>query len=297
MVRVVQRDDIERSVKDLCVRANNELRPDVLKALKRVSDSRENSAMSKKMLSILLENAEIAKKTQQPICQDTGMVAVFIEMGSDVHVEGGNIAEAVNNGVRDAYEEACFRKSVVADPIMRENTGTNTPAVIHIDPVDGSSVKISVMPKGFGSENKSRTAMLNPTCSFEDIVDFCVETVKIAGPDACPPYILGVGLGGTMEGCALLAKKALLQPVGGSNPKQHIADLEREIEKKVNELKIGVMGLGGPGTVLGVNILEGPTHIAGMPVAVNLSCHALRSASTVIWSELLRSGAKNENRQ
>ncbi len=274
--------DIEKTVEKLCIEANTVLRPDVLEALKESCRKEEEGSLSKKMLGVLLSNARIAKEKGLPLCQDTGIAAVFIDMGRDVVVNEGDIILAVNNGVEKAYKEGYFRKSVVEDPILRNNTGTNTPAVIHVDIVEGDRMSISVMPKGFGSENKSRIKMMNPTCGPDDIVDFCVEAVRKAGPDACPPYVLGIGLGGTIEWCAYLAKKALLRPVNSEHPKPHIAEMERRIKEKANTLEIGVMGLGGLTTVMGVNIEEASTHIAGLPVAVNISCHALRSASAVI---------------
>ena len=266
---------------ELCIKANTVLRVDVLEGLKGAYEKEKGGTASKEMLGILLENAEIAKKESLPLCQDTGLAAVFVELGSDVVVDG-NIIDAVNEGIEKAYREGNFRKSVVDDPIIRKNTGTNTPGVIHVDIVKGDKLKISVMPKGFGSENKSRMVMLNPTSTDEDVIAFCVETVKKAGPDACPPYVLGIGIGGTMDQCALMAKKALLRPLHSSNPKSHINEIETKIEERSNALKIGVMGLGGESTVLGVNIEEVPTHIAGLPVAVNVACHALRSASAEI---------------
>ena len=280
--REIKTAEIENTVKTLCVEANTVLRADVLAAMEEAYGKEEEGSLAKKMMGILLENARIAEEKAIPICQDTGMVTVFIDMGKDVIIRGGILSDAVNDGVRKAYEEGFFRKSVVEDPLIRNNTGTNTPAVIHVDIVDGDKLAVSVIPKGFGSENKSRLAMLNPTCTRDEIIDFCVETVKEAGPDACPPYILGVGLGGTMDSCVSLAKKALLRRITESNPKPHIAELERGVKEKANALGTGVMGLGGSVTVMGVNIEEYPTHIAGCPIAVNLSCHALRSASAVI---------------
>lgn len=281
MRREVKAKDIERIVDELCIKANTVLRVDVLEGLKGAYEKEKDGTASKEMLGILLENAEIAEKESLPLCQDTGLAAVFVELGSDVVVDG-NIIDAVNAGIEKAYKEGNFRKSVVDDPITRKNTGTNTPGVIHVDIVKGDKLKISVMPKGFGSENKSRMVMLNPTSTDEDVIAFCVETVKKAGPDACPPYVLGIGIGGTMDQCTLMAKKALLRPLHGSNPKSHINEIETKIEERSNALKIGVMGLGGMITVLGVNIEEVPTHIAGFPVAVNVACHALRSASAEI---------------
>ena len=280
-IRYVDAEVVKNTVRELCVQANTILRPDVLEAIKKLHRS-ETLPLAAKMLEVLIQNADIAHRDTLPLCQDTGMVTVFMTIGCDVVVRGVNITESVNEGVAAAYREGHFRKSIVADPLLRVNTGTNTPAVVHIDVTDGDKVEIAVMPKGFGSENKGRMVMLNPTAGSEEIVNFCVETVRLAGPDACPPYILGVGLGGTMEQCAGLAKKALLRPLSSVSAKPHIAELERKIKVKTNELEIGVMGLGGASTVMAVLVAEAPTHIAGLPMAVNLSCHALRSASAVI---------------
>jgi len=280
-IRYIDRELVKNTVRDLCVQANTVLRPDVLEAIKDLY-KKEANVLAKNMLEVLIENAAIACNDKIALCQDTGMVAVFITIGGDVVVNGGNITEAVNEGVKEAYEIGHFRKSVVADPIVRDNTGTNTPAIVHIDVTGGDKLEIAVMPKGFGSENKGRTVMLNPTAGLDEIVEFCVETVKLAGPDACPPYVLGVGLGGTMEQCAFLAKKALLRSLTSTSPKPHIAELENEIKKRTNELGIGIMGLGGNSTVMAVAVEGAPTHIAGLPMAVNLSCHALRSASAII---------------
>ena len=280
--RKVDISDLKKTVKDLCFKANLELREDVLKAIENCYSTEKEGTQSKNMLKVLIENAGIAKEKKIPICQDTGMVIVFLNIGKDVVLSGGNVKEAVNEGVKEAYKEGFFRSSVVEDPITRKNTGTNTPVAIHIDIVDGDKVEILVMPKGFGSENKSRLVMMNPTASPEKIVEFCVETVKIAGPDACPPYILGIGIGGTMDICAHLAKKALFRSINETSSKPHIKELEEKIKEKANALDIGVMGLGGNSTVIGVNIEVGPTHIAGLPVAVNVGCHALRSASAII---------------
>lgn len=278
--RKIKAEKIKSTVKSLCIKANNELREDVLSRMKEFS--KKESSLSKKMLEVLLENAALAKKKALPICQDTGLLVAFIEIGKDAVINGMSLTEAVNEGVEEAYKEGFFRKSIVKDPLIRKNTGTNTPASIHVDITSGNKLSISVMPKGFGSENKGRAAMLNPTCKSRDIVNFCVETVKAAGPDACPPYIIGVGIGGTMDSCALLAKKALLRDIRKANPKKHLAEIEKKVMKEANSLKIGVMGLGGASTVIGVNVEAEPTHIAGCPIAVNLSCHALRSASATI---------------
>ena len=280
--REVDVKNIKKAVKDLALEANIVIRPDVLKGLEELHQQEKEGTQAKKMLKILIENAEIAKKEYLAICQDTGMAVVFLEIGKGVDLRGGDVIKAVNEGVAEAYKEGSLRSSVVGDPLIRENTGTNTPAAIHIDLVDGDKVSISVMPKGFGSENKSRLVMMNPTASQKEIIDFCVETVRIAGPDACPPYILGVGIGGTMDMCTVLAKKALLRPVDEPHKEPHIAELEAKIKEKTNKLGIGIMGLGGGSTVMGVNIEVAPTHIAGLPVAVNLVCHALRSATSVL---------------
>ena len=282
MERVISCGRIEETVKALCLKANTVLREDVRKALEEACRREPQGSMPRKMLEILLENARIAESTGIPICQDTGMAAVFIDIGRDVVVRDGNILEAVDMGIEKAYVEGLFRKSVVEDPILRKNTGTNTPAIIHCDLVEGDRISVSVMPKGFGSENKSRVAMLNPTCDIDEIAGFCVETVRMAGPDACPPYVLGVGIGGTVEASALLAKKALLRPITDKSGKSHMADLERKVFEQANALGIGVMGLGGLSTVIGVNVESMPTHIAGCPVTVNVCCHALRSATAVI---------------
>jgi fumarate hydratase subunit alpha len=280
-VREISVEVISRTVRDLFLEANMVLRKDVLRAIRELYDE-EKAPNAKEMLKVLLENARIAREEKMAICQDTGLSVVFLEVGEDVHITGGDLNRAVDKGVESAYKDGFLRKSVVRDPLLRDNTGTNTPAEIHVDMVPGDKIKVAVFPKGFGSENKGRIAMLNPTAGEDAVVDFCVDSVKKAGPDACPPYMLGVGIGGTMESCALIAKKALLRSVDSSNPDKHIAALEKKIEQKVRELEIGVMGLGGISTVMGVNVETAPTHIAGLPVAVNISCHALRSASGII---------------
>lgn len=280
MARKVNVREIEKKVKELCLKANTVLRSDVVKELE-ASCRKEKNALSRKMLKVLIDNAKIAKEEKLPVCQDTGVAVVFVEVGRDVHI-AGDLLKAIDKGVEKAYREGHFRKSIVSDPVKRVNTGTNTPSVVHVDIVKGNKVKISVLPKGFGSENKSVIGMLNPTCTDEDIVNFCVDAVKKAGPDACPPYVLGIGIGGTMDSAALLSKKALLRKVKSKARKKHIEKIEKEILKKANDLGIGVMGLGGKTTVMGVNVLESHTHIAGCPVAVNVCCHALRSASGAI---------------
>lgn len=272
---------IREVVTELCLKANFELRKDVLRALKSAL-KKETSPRAKNILKAIIENAALAKKKRIAICQDTGFVSVFIELGGSILLSGGDLAEAVNNGVEDAYKKGYLRKSVVSDPLLRKNTNTNTPSVIHIDIVEGDRIKISVSPKGFGSENKSAIKMLKPTASEKDIIGFVTEVVKLAGPDACPPYILGIGIGGTFDHAAHLSKRALLRPVGSGNKKGHFRRLEKDILKAVNSLGMGPMGLGGKTTALGINVEEFPTHIAGLPVAVSVSCHATRSAEKII---------------
>lgn len=280
-MREVNVSKIRDIVRELCLKANFELRKDILRALKS-SLSKERDARAKKILKVLIENASLARKHRIAICQDTGILVVHLEIGQDVALFGGSLASMIDEGVEEAYRKGYLRKSVVDDAILRRNTGTNTPAISYVDMVDGDRVKITVSPKGFGSENKSMIKMFRPTDSVEKIKGFIIETVKMAGADACPPLVLGIGIGGTFERCAYLAKKALLRPIDRRNPKKHIAKLERGLIKDINSLGIGPMGLGGRTTVLGVNILEAHTHIAGLPVAVNVSCHATRSAEKVI---------------
>lgn len=280
-MREITVSQIRDVVCDLCLKANFELRKDVLAAIK-CARKRETNPRAKTIIDSIIENARVAKEKKIAICQDTGIVSVFMEIGTDVRITGGNLKDAVNEGVRRAYNKGCLRKSVVDDPILRNNTRTNAPCIIFTDMVDGDSVKITVSPKGFGSENKSRMKMFNPTATIEDIKKFVLETVKDAGADACPPLVLGIGMGGTFDKAAYLAKKALTQPIDKKSATRHIAKLERELEKEINALGIGPMGLGGKTTVFGVNILEYPTHIAGLPVAVNVSCHATRGASKTI---------------
>ena len=272
---------MRETVAELCLKANFELRRDILKALK-VALKKESNPRARNLLKTLVENAALAKKKRIAICQDTGFVSVFIELGSSVLLSGGDLAQAVNKGVEDAYKKGYLRKSIVNDPILRKNTNTNTPSIIHIDIVEGDKVRISVSPKGFGSENKGAIKMLKPTASEKDIISFVTEVVKLAGPDACPPYILGIGIGGTLDYAAHLSKRALLRSIEFSNRKKHFRRLEKDILKAVNSLGIGPMGLGGKTTALGVNIEEFPTHIAGLPVAVSVSCHATRSAEKVL---------------
>lgn len=273
----IHTDTITNLVKDLCLKANLELRKDILLAFER-SISHENNPKAKKILQILIENATIAKEKRLPICQDTGITIVFVEMGQDVQIIGDGLNSAINQGIKLGYEQGYFRKSVVDDPIIRKNTNDNTPGIIHYNFVSGDKLKMTVMPKGFGCENKSWIKMFRPTVDVAEIKKVIVEAVKDAGSDACPPFILGIGFGGTMNKAAQLAQKALILPIDQPSSKPHIARLKEEIFEEVNNLNIGPAGLGGKTTALGVNILTYPTHIAGLPVAININCHALRSA-------------------
>ena len=280
-MREIRFDTIKDAVRELCLKANFEMRSDILKAL-RTSLRKETNDRAKRILKSIIENARIAKKKRLAICQDTGMGIGFLEIGQDVSFVGGSLKKAIDDGVREAYHKGCLRKSVVEDALLRNNTATNTPAVIYTDIVEGGRVNLEVSPKGFGSESKSAVKMLRPTASMEEIKGFILDIVKFAGPDACPPFILGVGIGGTFDTVTHLAKRALFRSIEQRNPKRHMANLERELFKEINTLGLGPMGLGGRTTVLGVNILDAPTHIAGLPVAVNISCHATRSASKII---------------
>ena len=273
--------EVTDTIAGLCLQANTNLRSDVQKglisALKRESNSR-----SRKILKALLENARCARKFKLAICQDTGLPYVFVELGQEVLVCGGDFLKAIQEGIRRGYQKAYLRNSIIAHPLKRKTKPRFSPAVVHVDLVRGSKLGLTVFPKGFGSENKSAVKMFNPTVPQDRIVDFVVQKAREAGPGACPPFILGVGIGGGLDAAASLAKKALLLPVNRKNPDRLLAKLERQILEKVNQLGIGPMGLGGKTTALGVNILTHPTHIAGLPVAVNISCHALRSADRKI---------------
>lgn len=280
-MRTIDVSKIKEAVAELCLKANFELRKDVLGALK-AALKRETAAGPRRILKEIIENARIAAKKRLAICQDTALVTVYVEMGSSVVLTGGDLVTAVNKGVEEAYRKGYLRKSVVGDPIVRKNTNTNTPCVIHVDIVEGEKVRIIVSPKGFGSENKSGIKMMRPTDTEKEIIDFVKEVVGKAGPDACPPYVLGIGIGGTFDHAAYMSKKALLRGLGSKHAKKHFRALERDILKAVNALGIGPMGLGGKTTALAVNIEEFPTHIAGLPVAVSVSCHATRSAERVI---------------
>lgn len=275
MIRTVNTDDIVKTIKEMCIEANHYLSKDMDKALKDATAS-EKSELGKKILNQLQENLKIAAEEMIPICQDTGMAVIFLEVGQDVHFEGMAIEDAVNEGVRQGYTEGYLRKSVVGDPIIRENTKDNTPAVIHYSIVPGNKVKITLAPKGFGSENMSRVFMLKPADGIEGVKNAILTAVKDAGPNACPPMVVGVGVGGTFEKCAILAKKALTRPVGEHSAIPYVKDLEEEMLEKINQLGIGPGGLGGTTTALAVNINTYSTHIAGLPVAVNICCHVNR---------------------
>lgn len=275
MIRTVNTEDIVKNIKEMCIEANHYLSKDMDKALKDATAS-EKSELGKKILNQLQENLKIVAEEMIPICQDTGMAVIFLEVGQDVHFEGMAIEDAVNEGVRQGYTEGYLRKSVVGDPIIRENTKDNTPAVIHYSIVPGNKVKITLAPKGFGSENMSRVFMLKPADGIEGVKNAILTAVKDAGPNACPPMVVGVGVGGTFEKCAILAKKALTRPVGEHTAIPYVRELEEEMLTKINQLGIGPGGLGGTTTALAVNINTYATHIAGLPVAVNICCHVNR---------------------
>lgn len=276
-MREVNVDKVTENIKEMCIEANHFLTDDMKKVFKNAVVS-EKSPLGKQVLNQLNENLDIAANDMIPICQDTGMAVVFINVGQDVHFTGGNITDAINEGVRQGYVEGFLRKSVVNDPIIRENTKDNTPAVIHYNIVPGDKVDITVAPKGFGSENMSRVFMLKPADSIEGVKDAILTAVKDAGPNACPPMVIGVGIGGTFEKCALLAKKALTRNVEEESPVPYVRELEKEMLEKINKLGIGPGGLGGTQTALAINIETYPTHIAGLPVAVNMCCHVNRHA-------------------
>ena len=275
MIRTVNTEDIVKNIKEMCIEANHYLSKDMDKSLKDATAS-EKSELGKKILNQLQENLKIADEEMIPICQDTGMAVIFLEVGQDVHFEGMAIEDAVNEGVRQGYTEGYLRKSVVGDPIIRENTKDNTPAVIHYSIVPGNKVKITLAPKGFGSENMSRVFMLKPADGIEGVKNAILTAVQDAGPNACPPMVVGVGVGGTFEKCAILAKKALTRPVGEHSAIAYVRELEEEMLTKINQLGIGPGGLGGTTTALAVNINTYATHIAGLPVAVNICCHVNR---------------------
>lgn len=277
MIREIDTKEIIKNVKEMCIEANHFLSDDMDQAMKHAIRT-EESELGKKILDQLKENLEIAAKDMIPICQDTGMAVFFVEIGQDVHIVGEPIEEAINEGVRQGYVEGYLRKSVVSDPILRENTRDNTPAVIHYSIVPGDKIKLTFAPKGFGSENMSRVFMLKPADGIEGVKEAILTAVKDAGPNACPPMVVGVGVGGTFEKCAILAKKALTRPVGKHSDIPYVAEMEQEMLTKINCLGIGPGGLGGTTTALAVNINTYPTHIAGLPVAINICCHVNRHA-------------------
>ena len=282
MIRTVNTEDIVKNIKEMCIEANHYLSKDMDKALKDATVS-EKSELGKKILNQLQENLKIADEEMIPICQDTGMAVIFLEVGQDVHFEGMAIEDAVNEGVRQGYTEGYLRKSVVKDPLFeRTNTKDNTPAIIYYDIVEGDTFHITLAPKGFGSENMSQIKMLKPSDGLQGIKDFVMKVVNDAGPNACPPMVVGVGLGGSFEKAAFLAKKALTRNLDTPSEKPHIAKLEKELLEEINQLGIGPGGLGGSTTALGLNIETYPTHIAGMPLAVNICCHVNRHAHRVL---------------
>lgn len=275
MIRTVDVKEITENIREMCIEANHVLSPDMGRALNRAVRS-EESPLGRQILGQLEENLEIAAEEMIPICQDTGMAVVFLEVGQDVHLEGGSLEDAVNEGVRRGYTDGFLRKSVVKDPLIRENTKDNTPAVIHTRIVPGEDVKITVAPKGFGSENMSRIFMLKPAEGIEGVKNAVLTAVKDAGPNACPPMVVGVGIGGTFEKCAILAKEALAREAGSHSRIPYVKEMEEELLNRINELGIGPGGLGGTTTALAVNVNTYPTHIAGLPVAVNICCHVNR---------------------
>jgi len=277
-MREIKANQIKNKVKELFLKANFYINPDLMQQLKKALEE-ENSPIGKYVLKMIIENNKIASREEVPICQDTGLAVVFVEVGQGVHLVDGDFTEAINQGVKEAYKEGYLRKSVVDDPVFeRKNTKTNTPAIIYTDIVPGDKIKLLVTPKGFGSENMSAIAMLKPADGEKGIVDFVVETVKKAGPNPCPPTIIGVGIGGTIDKAMVTAKRAIIRKIGQSNKNSKYATLEKEILTKINNLGIGPAGLGGNITSLAVHIDYLPTHIAGMPVAVNVCCHAARHA-------------------
>lgn len=280
-MRNISAEIITNNIKEMCIEANHFLSPDMKRVFEKAADE-ETSALGKQILGQLRENLEIAGTDMIPICQDTGMAVIFMKVGQDVHIEGGSLTDAINEGVRQGYVDGYLRKSVVKDPIERENTKDNTPAVIHYDIAPGDKLDITIAPKGFGSENMSRVFMLKPADGIEGVKDAVLTAVKDAGPNACPPMVVGVGIGGTFEKCALLAKKALTRDLDGERPSGYVRELEDELLEKINALGIGPGGLGGSKTALAVNVETYPTHIAGLPVAVNICCHVNRHMHRVI---------------
>ncbi len=280
-MREISAQEISQAIKNLCIQANCVADESIKKALKSALEI-EKSPVAKSVLECLIENGEIAKEKNMPLCQDTGLAVVFMEIGQDTHITGGDLTEAVNRGVAEGYTQGYLRASVVSDPFDRVNTKDNTPAIVHTSIVPGDKIKITVCPKGAGSENKSRVKMLIPAQGKEGVCDFVLETVRLAGADSCPPMIIGVGVGGNLETCALMAKKALCRDICVPNENEFLRKMEEELLYKINSLGIGPSGMGGQTTALRVNILSCPTHIAQLPVAVNISCHATRHKEAVL---------------
>ncbi len=280
-MRNISSDEITSAVKKLCMDANYFLGDDVVRVIRKSLD-KEESPLGKEILNQILENAEIAKNEQLPLCQDTGLTAVFVELGSDVHIDGATLEVAIQEGIRQGYGDGYLRKSMVEDPLRRKNTGDNTPGVISINIVEGDKIKITVLPKGGGSENMSAIKILKPSDGEEGVKDFIVETVRIAGGNPCPPIIVGVGIGGSFDKCAYLAKKSLLREIGLVHPDPYYAEMEKELLERINNTGIGPQGLGGRITALAVHIETHPCHIASLPVAVNTQCHSARHKEVII---------------
>ena len=280
-MKTIYVNEIITTVKELSIEANYYLPNDVKEAIEE-AEKNEKWPIANNILNKILENSQIAAAEKMPICQDTGMACVFVDIGQDVHITGGSLEEAINEGVRQGYAEGFLRKSVVKDPIHRVNTNDNTPALIYYNMVPGDKVKITVAPKGFGSENMSRIAMLKPSDGLEGVKNFVLETVRMAGPNPCPPIVIGVGIGGSFDKAAYLAKKALIRPVNENNTDEFYSNLEKELLEEVNKIGIGPQGFGGKTTALALNIETYPTHIAGLPVAVNINCHATRHKERVL---------------
>ena len=280
-MRTIHVDEITKNIKEMCIEANHYLSPDMDAAMKKALEN-ETSILGKQILGQLQKNLKIAAEDMIPICQDTGMAVIFMEIGQEVHIEGGLLEDAINEGVRQGYVEGYLRKSVVSDPLIRNNTNDNTPAIIHYKIVAGDKVKIKVAPKGFGSENMSRVFMLKPSDGIEGVKNAVLQAVKDAGPNACPPLVVGVGIGGTFEKCAILAKEALTREVGKHSDISYIEEMEKELLQKINSLGIGPGGLGGKMTALAVNINTYATHIAGLPVGINICCHVNRHAERIL---------------
>ncbi len=280
-MRTIETEEITQNIKEMCIEANHYLSEDVKDALYQSSNN-EKSPLGKQILEQLKENLNIAGEDMIPICQDTGMAVIFIKVGQEVHINGGLLSDAINEGVRQGYTEGFLRKSVVSDPIIRENTKDNTPAIIHYEIVEGDKIDITVAPKGFGSENMSRVFMLKPADGIEGVKNAILTAVKDAGPNACPPMVVGVGIGGDFEKCAIMAKKALTRNLNEKSPIEYVRNLEEEMLEKINNLGIGPGGLGGTVTAFAVNIETYPTHIAGLPVGINICCHVNRHAHRVI---------------